>query len=226
MGGYNNLLHAIAYIHSKNIIHRDIKPSNFLYNVKERCGKLIDFGVAKISVVSTGFQHAIPTARKKAMLKVCSHNPSSVCDICLSRKVKNVPRAGTPGYRAPEILLGSKKQTNAIDIWSVGVILLSLMSGYYPVFRFKTDLHSIEELISIFGTTCLVQVADTLNSDLTVSESFPGIGLETLCHNRSKLQEGDLSEMLLILLKSLLTVDPTIRINACGALSGALFNNL
>ena len=43
-------------------------------------------------------------------------------------------RAGTPGFRAPEVLLMSVQQTTAIDIWSAGVTMLTLMSRRYPVF--------------------------------------------------------------------------------------------
>ena len=64
----------------------------------------------------------------------------------MSRRIKHVARAGTPGYRAPEVLLGYRNQTNAIDIWSSGVNLLSLLSGHYPFFHPKTDLHALMEL--------------------------------------------------------------------------------
>jgi serine/threonine protein kinase len=36
---------------------------------------------------------------------------------------------GTRGFRAPEILIGEKKQTAAVDVWSAGIILLSLITG-------------------------------------------------------------------------------------------------
>lgn len=47
------------------------------------------------------------------------------------QKVKRpVPlRGGTRGFRAPEVLLRCTKQTVAIDIWSAGVILLSILSA-------------------------------------------------------------------------------------------------
>ncbi|XP_076316158.1 cell division cycle 7-related protein kinase-like [Tachypleus tridentatus] len=58
-----------------------------------------------------------------------------VCNICLSRSQEVAPRAGTPGFRAPEVLLKYKAQTTAIDVWSAGVIFLSLLSGSYLFFE-------------------------------------------------------------------------------------------
>ena len=36
---------------------------------------------------------------------------------------------GTRGFRAPEILIGKQTQTAAVDVWSAGIILLSLITG-------------------------------------------------------------------------------------------------
>ena len=45
------LLKALSFIHSKNIIHRDIKPENILFSDKRNLFslKLIDFGLATFS---------------------------------------------------------------------------------------------------------------------------------------------------------------------------------
>ncbi len=43
---FAQILEAISYIHSKNIIHRDIKPANILITKNNRV-KLLDFGIAK-----------------------------------------------------------------------------------------------------------------------------------------------------------------------------------
>lgn len=43
-------------------------------------------------------------------------------------------RAGTSGFRAPEVLVQKLGQTPALDIWSAGIIFLCLLSRKYPLF--------------------------------------------------------------------------------------------
>jgi len=47
---------------------------------------------------------------------------------------KRADRAGTPGFRAPEVLLGSLEQGPALDVWAAGVCLFSLLTRRYPPF--------------------------------------------------------------------------------------------
>jgi mitogen-activated protein kinase 15 len=84
---------ALHFIHSAGLIHRDIKPSNILVN--ESCeAKLCDFGLVR-SVDDEN-----------------QDNADILTDYIATR-----------WYRAPEILLGSKKYTKSIDIWSFGCLL-------------------------------------------------------------------------------------------------------
>ena len=39
----------------------------------------------------------------------------------------------------------------AVDIWSVGVIFLCILSGNYPFFKAQDDNTAIMQLISLFG---------------------------------------------------------------------------
>ena len=115
-----SLLEALQHIHQFNIIHRDIKPSNFLYNrISGQC-RLVDFGLAQYLGVS---DEATPEIRERCILLSrfkevtlsstsrypesigCfdKHNDNEICNVCLSRPSQQVSRAGTPGFRAPEV---------------------------------------------------------------------------------------------------------------------------
>lgn len=68
-----------------------------------------------------------------------------------TRRVKRANRAGTRGFRAPEVLMKCSSQTTKIDIWSVGVILLSFLARRFPMFQSLDDTDSLLELCAIFG---------------------------------------------------------------------------
>ena len=73
-----------------------------------------------------------------------------VCSKCLNRKAQRAPRAGTPGFRPPEVLLKFEHQTTAVDIWAAGVILLCILSRTYPFFRAPGNYNSIILISRIF----------------------------------------------------------------------------
>ena len=59
----------------------------------------------------------------------------TTCSVCRSKPAEKAARAGTPGFRPPEVLMKVKNQTSAVDIWAVGVMMLSMMSRSYPFFK-------------------------------------------------------------------------------------------
>lgn len=98
----------------------------------------------------------------------CFRKPT-VCKVCLGRELEDAPRGGTPGFRAPEVLLKHKQQTTAIDMWSAGVILLSILSKKYPFFRADDDITALAEITFLVGTKEMKDAALSLGKILTMN---------------------------------------------------------
>ncbi|XP_036410344.1 cell division cycle 7-related protein kinase [Megalops cyprinoides] len=104
-----------------------------------------------------------------------------VCNACLSRKQQFAPRAGTPGFRAPEVLTKCPNQGTAIDMWSAGVIMLSLLSGRYPFFKASDDLIALAQIMTIRGSRETIQAAKKFGKAVLCSRELPAQDLRTLC---------------------------------------------
>uniref|UniRef100_M3XZG7 Cell division cycle 7-related protein kinase n=1 Tax=Mustela putorius furo TaxID=9669 RepID=M3XZG7_MUSPF len=107
-----------------------------------------------------------------------------VCSICLSsiiRRQQVAPRAGTPGFRAPEVLTKCPNQTTAIDMWSAGVIFLSLLSGRYPFYKASDDLTALAQIMTIRGSRETIQAAKTFGKLILCSKEVPAQDLRKLC---------------------------------------------
>ncbi|KYQ92269.1 protein serine/threonine kinase [Tieghemostelium lacteum] len=94
------VLNGIHYLHSHWVIHRDLKPSNILV-----MGEGKDVGVVKIGDFGLARIFQSP-------LKPLNENGVVV----------------TIWYRSPELLLGSKHYTRAVDIWAIGCIFAELIT--------------------------------------------------------------------------------------------------
>jgi len=84
-----------------------------------------------------------------------------------NRRHSAAARAGTRGFRAPEVLLQCKDQSPAIDVWSAGVVLLSFLSARCPYFQSNCDEDAIVELGETFGVDELKHAAKELGKQLT-----------------------------------------------------------
>lgn len=123
------ILRALKYIHSANVLHRDLKPSNLLVN--SNCDlKVCDFGLAR-GVLSD--EEMIGRPRNALLL---------------------TEYVVTRWYRAPEIMLACHEYAKPVDVWSVGCIFAELLGRkpYFPGDDYIDQVSFEGEIISL-GTS-------------------------------------------------------------------------
>uniref|UniRef100_A0A0X3Q2P3 Protein kinase domain-containing protein n=1 Tax=Schistocephalus solidus TaxID=70667 RepID=A0A0X3Q2P3_SCHSO len=126
------LLKALLYLHSANVIHRDLKPSNVLLD-SDCFVKLCDFGLAR-SLAGRDLTGQSNTA--------IMGNDEGAGDVpALTEYV------ATRWYRAPEILLACNNYTKGVDLWSMGCILGEMLAGK-PLFPGASTLNQVERIMA------------------------------------------------------------------------------
>ncbi|XP_061409193.1 testis-specific serine/threonine-protein kinase 6-like isoform X3 [Lethenteron reissneri] len=104
-GIFTELCSAVHYLHQMHVAHRDVKCENVLL-VDGLHVRLTDFGFAR--------QFQMDLA-----------HPG-----CLEELSKTY--CGSAAYTSPEVLLGTPYDPRLLDLWSLGVVLFIMVTGYMP----------------------------------------------------------------------------------------------
>ncbi|KAI3877597.1 hypothetical protein MKX03_037730 [Papaver bracteatum] len=169
---------------------------------------------------------------KTSNLLLNNRGELKICDFGLSRQYGSPLKPYTHlvvtlWYRAPELLLGAKLYSTAIDMWSLGCIMAEFL-GKKPLFTGKTEVDQLDKIFRILGTP-----------NETIWPGFsklPGVKVNFLKHPYNLLRKkfpatsftGSpiLSDSGFDLLNKLLTYDPEKRITAEDALNHQWFREV
>lgn len=158
---------------------------------------------------------------KPGNLLVNSNCVLKICDYGLARvqeddKSKHMTQeVVTQYYRAPEILMGAKHYTNAVDMWSVGCIFGELL-GRRILFQAQSPIQQLELITDLLGTPSVSDMkyaCDAAKRHMVArGPKQPSIGaLYSL--------SGSATHEAVHLLCQMLTLDPEKRIKVTDALN-------
>lgn len=189
------ILKGIEYIHAQRYLHRDIKAANILLD-PQGVVKVADFGLARIYHGKKPVKGGGPGGGERNYTALVV----------------------TRWYRPPELLLGERKYTTAVDLWGVGCVFGELFTKK-PILVGSSDANQAQLIFDLVGPpnkaswpgASLLPNKPDLNIGLTCKRSLESRFLPLMGDSGTDL------------LSRMLTLDPLQRYNALDALDHDYF---
>ena len=116
---FREVVSAVEFLHTQRIAHRDLKLENVLLSASSSC-KLTDFGLAHEYVGERDFEPCAVPGRPSEGVGGWRER-EVLYDVC-----------GSKSYVAPEVLLKLGYDGYSADMWSLGICLFAMLTGFFP----------------------------------------------------------------------------------------------
>ncbi|CAG8961843.1 hypothetical protein HYFRA_00014019 [Hymenoscyphus fraxineus] len=187
------LLEGLAYLHDNHILHRDMKAANLLINNKGIL-QIADFGLAR------HYDGPVPVAKNGGGEGMRDYTTLVV----------------TRWYRPPELLLGMRRYTTAIDLWGVGCVFGEMLYGK-PILSGDSDQNQLKIIFDLVGTPTETTMPGWRH--MPNAEGLNIIPKPKTLHQRFRAHGSGACQ----LLDDLLNLDYRTRLNAIDALEHPYF---
>lgn len=186
------IVRAVLFLHDMGVLHCDLKPDNILLSD----AKMVNQDIGDISLNTPRNSPSKSTPNPLAGVKVNDYH-AELCDFGLSVKVPDVRFfkltgdvhkvpytgvTGTPGYIAPELLL-QQAYGKPVDMWSVGIIIFEMLTGYQPFYPPHTCIEEDANFTDRVWKTISADAKDLVQRLLERDPSKRLTAAEALAHS-------------------------------------------